>query len=107
MLEYTVGILLLWFYMHIFVLNLVVIQERQQQQFNETMEHIVSACAILAEEQYIKRHDRVCSQLHFNKCKEKGKIRQRTLFYIKKASKHPQGIRAYIMLRTITARRNL
>jgi len=31
---------------------------------------IISALPILAKEQYIKRHDRVCAQLHFNKCKE-------------------------------------
>jgi hypothetical protein len=31
------------------------------QQFDETIEHIISACPILAEEQYIKRHDRVCT----------------------------------------------
>jgi hypothetical protein len=27
---------------------------------------------MLAKEQYIKRHDRVCAQLHFNICKETG-----------------------------------
>jgi hypothetical protein len=42
------------------------------QQFDETIEHIMSACPILAKEQYIKRHDRVCAQLHFNICKETG-----------------------------------
>ena len=42
------------------------------QQFDETVDHIISACAILAKEQYIKRHDRVCAQLHFNICKETG-----------------------------------
>ena len=36
------------------------------------MEHIISPCPILAKEQYIKRHDRVCAQLHFNICKEIG-----------------------------------
>jgi len=30
------------------------------QQFDETIDHIISACPILAKEQYIKRHDRVC-----------------------------------------------
>jgi hypothetical protein len=30
------------------------------QQFDETVEHIISACPVLAKEQYIKRHDRVC-----------------------------------------------
>jgi hypothetical protein len=32
----------------------------------------MSACPILAKEQYIKRHDRVCAQLHVNICKELG-----------------------------------
>jgi hypothetical protein len=40
--------------------------------FEETADHIMSACPILAKEQYIKRHDRVCAQLHFNICKELG-----------------------------------
>jgi len=42
------------------------------QQFDETIHHIISACPILAKEQYIKRPDRVCAQLHFNICKETG-----------------------------------
>jgi len=41
-----------------------------RQQFDEKIDHIISACPILAKEQYIKRHDRVCPQLHFNICKE-------------------------------------
>jgi len=40
------------------------------QQFDEKIDHIISACPILAKEQYTKRHDRVCAQLHFNICKE-------------------------------------
>jgi hypothetical protein len=42
------------------------------QQFDETIDHIISACPILAKEQYIKRHDRVSAQMHFNICKETG-----------------------------------
>ena len=42
------------------------------QQFDETIDHIISACPILAKEQYIRRHDRVCAQLYFNICKETG-----------------------------------
>jgi len=42
------------------------------QQFYETIDHIISACPILAKERYIKRHDKVCTQLHFNICKETG-----------------------------------
>jgi hypothetical protein len=40
------------------------------QQFDETIDHIISACPILAKEQYIKRHARACAQLHFNIWKE-------------------------------------
>jgi hypothetical protein len=43
------------------------------QQFDETIHQILSACPVLAKAQYyIKRHDRVCAQLHFNICKETG-----------------------------------
>ena len=42
------------------------------QQSDETTDHIISACLILAKEQYIKRHDSVCAQLHFNIHKETG-----------------------------------
>jgi flagellar biosynthesis chaperone FliJ len=49
------------------------------QQFDETIDHIISACSILAKEQYIQRHDRVCAQLHFNVGKEtRGKIGKNT-----------------------------
>jgi hypothetical protein len=40
------------------------------QQFDGTVDHIISACPILAEEQYIKRDNGVCAQLHFNICKQ-------------------------------------
>ena len=42
------------------------------QQFDETINHIISACPILAKEKYIKRHNRVRAQLNFNTCKETG-----------------------------------
>jgi hypothetical protein len=41
-------------------------------QFDETINHIISACPILVKEQYIKSHDIVSAQLHFNICKETG-----------------------------------
>jgi len=40
------------------------------QQFDKTIDYIISVCPILAKEQYIKRYNRVCAQLHFNICKE-------------------------------------
>jgi hypothetical protein len=42
------------------------------QRLDEAIDHIISACAILAKEQYIKRLDRVSAQIHFNICKEIG-----------------------------------
>jgi hypothetical protein len=50
----------------------IIIKCRLCQQFDETIDHVMSACPILAKEQYIKRHDTVCAQLHFNICKETG-----------------------------------
>jgi len=37
-----------------------------------TIDHITSACPVLAKEQYVKRHYKVSAQIHFNICKEKG-----------------------------------
>ena len=41
------------------------------KQFDETVEHIVSAYPIL-QKSNTKRHKRVCAELHFNICKETG-----------------------------------
>jgi len=42
------------------------------EEFDETVEHIISASPILTKEQYIKRRDRVCVQIYFNIRKEIG-----------------------------------
>ena len=42
------------------------------KQFDETVEHIISTCPVLAKEQCINRYDRVCAQLHCNIRKEIG-----------------------------------
>jgi hypothetical protein len=44
--------------------------KQKQLDTADPVEYIISTCPILAEEQYKKRHDRVCAQLHFNICKE-------------------------------------
>jgi hypothetical protein len=41
-------------------------------QHDETIDHITSACPILATEQYVKRHDKVSAKIHCNICKEIG-----------------------------------
>jgi Ni,Fe-hydrogenase III component G len=47
---------------------------RLYHQFEETADHIVSTCPVLATEQYIKRNDRASDQLHLNICNELGVI---------------------------------
>ena len=42
------------------------------EQLDETIDHIMSACPILAKEQYVKQHDKVSAQIHFNICKGIG-----------------------------------
>jgi hypothetical protein len=51
------------------------------QQHDETIDHIISACPVLAKEQYVKRHDTVSAQIHFNICKELGvQLDKKTLY---------------------------
>jgi len=46
------------------------------------MEYFISACTVMAKEQYIQRHDAVCAELHCNMCKEiGGKITQQTVVW--------------------------
>ena len=45
---------------------------RPCQQFEERTDHIISACLMLAKEEYVQRHGTVYAELHFNICKEMG-----------------------------------
>jgi hypothetical protein len=38
----------------------------------ETVDHLISGCPILAKNEYIIRHDRVCTPLHYSICNELG-----------------------------------
>ena len=40
------------------------------QQLDETIDHIISACPILAKKQYVKRHNRESAQIHLNICRK-------------------------------------
>jgi hypothetical protein len=42
------------------------------QQLDQTIDHIISACPVLAKEQYVQRHNRVSAQINFDICKELG-----------------------------------
>jgi len=69
------------------------------QQFDETIDHIISACPIQAKEQYIKRHDKVCVQLHFNICKETGVQLNKKFWYehVSKSIETSQGGKVTIL----------
>ena len=53
---------------------------RPWQKHDQTIDH-TSACPILAKEQYVKRHDKVSAQLHFNTCKEIGVQMEKKQWY--------------------------
>jgi hypothetical protein len=63
------------------------------------VDHIISACPILAKEQYIKRHDRVSAQLHFSICKETGVQLDKNRWYehVPKSIETSQGGKVIIL----------
>ena len=42
------------------------------KQHEETIDHLTSGCPILAKYEYLMRHDKVCSHLHYSLCKALG-----------------------------------
>jgi len=42
------------------------------KQREETIDHVTSGCPILAKNDYLMRHDKVCAHLHYSKCKVLG-----------------------------------
>ena len=42
------------------------------KQHEETIDHLTSGCPILAKNEYLMRHDKVCSHLHYSICKALG-----------------------------------
>ena len=42
---------------------------RLHKQHEETTDHLTSGCPILAKNEYIMRHDKVCAHLHYSICK--------------------------------------
>ena len=42
------------------------------EQYGETIEHLTSGCPILAKNEYLMRHDKVCSHLHYSIYKALG-----------------------------------
>eukprot|EP00794_Sanderia_malayensis_P016665 gene16665-biopygen14077 len=43
---------------------------RMCDQRNETVSHIVSECTVLAQKEYLKRHNNVCQYIHWRLCKK-------------------------------------
>ena len=56
----------------IIIIIIIMDNKCRLSQQHETIDHIISACPILAKEQYVKRHDKESAQIHFNICKEIG-----------------------------------
>jgi len=42
------------------------------KQHEETIDHLTSGCPILVKNEYLKRHDKVCTHLHYSICKALG-----------------------------------
>jgi hypothetical protein len=47
--------------MIIIMIIIIIIINADCQQYDETAEHIISACPIVAKQQYTKRHNSVCA----------------------------------------------
>ena len=43
---------------------------RMCSQYEETVDHIVSGCEVLAKTEYISRHDKAAAYLHWNICQD-------------------------------------
>ena len=42
------------------------------KQHKETIDHLTSGCPILAKNEYLMRHGKVCTHLHYSICKALG-----------------------------------
>jgi hypothetical protein len=42
------------------------------KQYEETIDHLTSGCPVLAKNEYLIRHDKVCTHLHYSICKALG-----------------------------------
>jgi hypothetical protein len=42
------------------------------KEYEETVDHLTSGCPILAKNEYIIRHNKVCTRLHYSVCKTSG-----------------------------------
>jgi hypothetical protein len=42
------------------------------REYEETIDHLTSRCPILAKSEYVIRHDKVCTHLHYSICKTLG-----------------------------------
>jgi hypothetical protein len=42
------------------------------KEYEETIDHLTSRCPILAKNEYVIRHDKVCTHLHYSMCKTLG-----------------------------------
>jgi hypothetical protein len=55
------------------------------KEYEETIDHLTSGCPILAKNEYIIRHGKVCTHLHYSICKTLGIEQQKTYSHIPKS----------------------
>jgi hypothetical protein len=44
-------------------------KRRLCKQHEETIDHLTSGCSILAKNEYLIRHDKICTHVHYSICK--------------------------------------
>ena len=57
------------YYQHRIIKNVIEPKCRLCREFNESVEHIVSCCPVLAKKEYLDQHDEALIYVHWNICK--------------------------------------
>jgi hypothetical protein len=58
-------------YVNIIIIIIIIIC-RLCKRHEETIHHLTLGCPILAKKEYLMRHDKVCTLMHYSKCKALG-----------------------------------
>jgi hypothetical protein len=54
----------------IIIITIIISRCRLCKEYEETTDHLISGCPTLAKNEYIIRHDKVCTHLHYSICKK-------------------------------------
>ena len=84
------------YYQHKIIKNGTDPKCRLCHEFDESLEHIISGCPILAKKEYLERHDKALTYIHWNICKY-YQIQVTSKWYEDKPSKVAEGKDATIL----------